>query len=160
MKRLLIAPVVLLFFASCSGSGQEFSGETPDFSLPAVDGSMFRMADHAGQVILIDFWATWCPPCQEMVPVLKKLHEDFSDKGLFILGISLDQEGLKVLSPFVHQNRIPYSVVMADDQTVRAFGGITTIPTLFIVDREGKLVKKMLGYHTYDDLEDVVKKYL
>jgi len=160
MKRLIPIFLIVSFLAACSNSGKELAGGAPDFTLPAVDGTMFRMSDHAGDVVIIDFWATWCPPCQEMIPVLKKLHNDYSEKGLVVLGVSLDKEGLEVLGPFVHRHMIPYSVVMGDDGIVSAFGGITTIPTLYIVDRKGRLVRKMLGYHTYDDLEDEIKRFL
>jgi thiol-disulfide isomerase/thioredoxin len=160
MKRLIVVFLVLFFVTACSRSGVELWGGAPDLKLPAVDGTIVRLSDHAGQVVVVDFWATWCPPCQEMIPVLKKLHRNYSDKGLLVLGISLDNDGLEVLGPFVHQEMIPYRIVMGNDRIVRAFGGVTTIPTLYIVDREGRLVRKMVGYHSYDDLEDEIKRYL
>jgi cytochrome c biogenesis protein CcmG/thiol:disulfide interchange protein DsbE len=160
MKRLIVVLLVLFFVTACSRSGVELSSGAPDFTLPAVDGTIFRLSDHAGQVVIIDFWATWCPPCQEMIPVLKKLHRNFSDRGLLVLGVSLDNDGLEALGPFVHREMIPYRIVMGDDRVVRAFGGVTTIPTLYIVDREGRLVRKMVGYHSYADLENEIKRYL
>jgi thiol-disulfide isomerase/thioredoxin len=160
MKRLIIMFLVLFIITGCSDKGMELSGGALDLSLPSVDGTIFRMSDHTGRVVIVDFWATWCPPCLEMIPVLKKLHSNYSEKGLVVLGISLDTEGLEVLGPFVHENLIPYSVAMGDERIVRAFGGVTTIPTLYILDREGKLVRKMIGYHSYGDLEDEIKKYL
>ncbi len=77
-----------------------------------------------------------------------------------VLGVSLDREGLEVLGPFVHEKMIPYKVVMGDTRISNAFGGVSTIPTLFIVDREGRLVRKLTGYHTYGQLEEQVKRYL
>jgi thiol-disulfide isomerase/thioredoxin len=160
MKRFVIVFLVVLFVTACSYRGEELSGGAPDFVLPAVDGTIFRLSDHTGQVVVVDFWATWCPPCQEMIPVLKKLHRNYSGKGLLVLGVSLDNDGLEVLGPFVHREMIPYRIVMGDDRILRAFGGVTTIPTLYIVDREGRLVRKMVGYHSYDDLENEIKRYL
>jgi len=160
MKRPLIMLLAVLLVAACSREGQELSGGAPDFVLPAVDGSMVRMSDYNGQVIIVDFWATWCPPCHEMVPILAKLHSEYSSKGLVILGISLDKEGLEVLGPYVHENMIPYKVVMSDEKVNRAFGGIATIPTLYIIDREGKLVRKLIGFHSYGDLEGEIQRYL
>jgi thiol-disulfide isomerase/thioredoxin len=146
----------------CSGGGESesVSGGAPDFTLPAVDGSMVSMSSYSGKVILVDFWATWCPPCQEMIPVLSKLHRKYSEKGLVILGVSLDKDGLGVLGTFVHENMIPYKVVMGDNRISKAFGGVATIPTLYMVDREGRLVRKLVGYHSFGDLEEQVKKYL
>ena len=161
-KRLLLVVLLAVFILGCSkgDSGQGLSGGAPDFTLPAVDGSMVSMSDYSGKVILVDFWATWCPPCQEMIPVLSKLHKKYSDKGLVILGVSLDKDGLGVLGTFVHENMIPYKVVMGDNRISNAFGGVSSIPTLYMVDREGRLVRKLTGYHSYNQLEEQVKKYL
>ena len=161
-KRLLLVVLLAVFILGCSkgDSGQGLSGGAPDFTLPAVDGSMVSMSDYSGKVILVDFWATWCPPCQEMIPVLSKLHKKYSEKGLVILGVSLDKDGLGVLGTFVHENMIPYKVVMGDNRISNAFGGVSSIPTLYMVDREGRLVRKLTGYHSYDQLEEQVKKYL
>jgi len=161
-RRLLLVMLLAMFIAGCSkgDSGQGLSGGAPDFTLPAVDGSMVRMSDYSGKVILVDFWATWCPPCLEMIPVLSKLHKQYSDKGLIVLGISLDKEDLGMLGTFVHENMIPYKVVMGDNRISNAFGGVSSIPTLYMVDRDGRLVRKLTGYHSYGQLEDQVKKYL
>jgi cytochrome c biogenesis protein CcmG/thiol:disulfide interchange protein DsbE len=162
-KRLLLVLMVLaVIIVGCSkgDSGEGLSKGAPDFTLPAVDGSMVSMSDFRGKVILVDFWATWCPPCQEMIPVLSKLHKKYSDKGLVILGVSLDNEGLGMLGTFVHENMIPYKVVMGDKKIGSAFGGVSSIPTLYLVDRDGRLVRKLTGYHSFGQLEDQVKKYL
>jgi thiol-disulfide isomerase/thioredoxin len=163
--RKALFSLILLLAALAVGctsgeSGQELSGGAPDFLLPAVDGSMVRLSDHSGKVIIVDFWATWCPPCVEMLPVLSKLHRNFSDKGLVVLSISLDRDGLGALGTFVHENMIPYKVLMGNDKITRSFGGVSSIPTLFIVDREGRLVRKLTGYHSYGELKDQVSKYL
>jgi len=161
-KRLLLVLVLAVIIAGCSksDSGEGLSKGAPDFTLPAVDGSMVSMSDFSGKVILVDFWATWCPPCQEMIPILTKLHKKYADKGLIILGVSMDNEGLAMLGTFVHENMIPYKVVMGDKRTGNAFGGVSSIPTLYMVDREGRLVRKLTGYHSFGQLEDQVKKYL
>jgi cytochrome c biogenesis protein CcmG/thiol:disulfide interchange protein DsbE len=161
-NRLLLAVLLVAILAGCGKSdrGQGLTGGAPDFTLPAVDGSMVSMSDYRGKVVLVDFWATWCPPCQEMIPVLSKLNKRYSDKGLVILGVSLDRDGLEVLGSFVHENMIPYKVIMGDTRIGNAFGGVSTIPTLYIVDRDGRLVRKLTGYHSFGQLEEQVKKYL
>jgi glutathione peroxidase-family protein len=95
-----------------------------------------------------------------MIPVLSKLHREYSDKGLVVLGVSMDRDGLAVLGTFVHEKMIPYKVLLGNDKVNRSFGGISTIPTLFIVDREGRLVRKLLGYHSFRQLKDQISKYL
>lgn len=161
-KRLLLISLAGFVIVGCSKGdiGEGLTGNAPGFTLPAVDGSMVSMSDYSGKVVLVDFWATWCPPCQEMIPVLSKLHREFSDEGLVILGVSLDNEGLGVLGTYVHENKIPYKIVMGDGRINKAFGGVSTIPTLYIVNRDGRLVKKLIGYHTYGQLEEQVKEYL
>ena len=157
---LLLLVAALAAGCTSGESGQGLSGGAPDFLLPAVDGSMVRLSDHSGKVIIVDFWATWCPPCVEMLPVLSKLHRNFSDKGLVVLGVSMDRDGLGALGTFVHENMIPYKVLLGNDKVSRSFGGISTIPTLFIIDREGRMVRKLIGYHSYGQLKDQVSKYL
>lgn len=161
-RRLFLIILFMAIVAGCSkgDSGQSLSGGAPDFTLPAVDGSMVSMSDYSGKVILVDFWATWCPPCQEMIPVLSKLHKRYSDKGLVILAVSLDRDGLEALGAYVHEHMIPYKVLMGDTRIGNAFGGVSSIPTLYIVDREGRLVRKLTGYHSYGQLEEQIKKYL
>jgi len=161
-KRLLLVVLLVVIIAGCGKGdiGQNLTGGAPDFTLPAVDGSMVSMSDYSGKVILVDFWATWCPPCLEMIPVLTKLHKNYSDKGLVILAISLDRDGLEALGTFVHEKMIPYKVIMGDTKIGNAFGGVSSIPTLYMVDRDGRLVRKLTGYHSYGQLEEQVKKYL
>ena len=161
-RRLLLVMLLAVIVTGCSkgDSGQSLSGGAPDFTLPSVDGSMVSMSDYNGKVILVDFWATWCPPCQEMIPILSKLHKRYSDKGLVILGVSLDRDGLEMLGAYVHEKMIPYKVVMGDNRISNAFGGVSSIPTMYIVDRDGRLVRKLTGYHSYGQLEEQIKRYL
>ena len=161
-KRLLLVVLLVVIIAGCGKGdiGQNLTGGAPDFTLPAVDGSMVSMSDYSGKVILVDFWATWCPPCLEMIPVLTKLHKNYSDKGLVILAISLDRDGLEALGTFVHEKMIPYKVIMGDTKIGNAFGGVSSIPTLYMVDRDGRLVRKLTGYHSYGQLQEQAKKYL
>lgn len=166
MKRFHVVIILMAFFlvTACGGGGskgeiEKMEGGASAFTLPSVDGSMVRLSDYQGKVIMVDFWATWCPPCQEMIPVLSKLHKRYSKEGLVILGISLDQEGLGILGPYVYENKIPYKILLGNDQLKRDFG-VISIPTLFMIDREGRLVRKIMGYHSYGELESQLKKYL
>ena len=164
MKRaaVLLTLVLLLALTACSRDqgGEQMSGGVPDLVLPSVDGSIVRLSDYRGKVLLVDFWATWCPPCQEMIPVLSGLHRAYGSKGLVVLGVALDREGLEILGPFVHENQIPYKVLLGDNKVSAAFGGVQSIPTLFIVDREGRLVRKLVGFHSAGELEGQIKRYL
>ncbi len=163
MKQVILALLAAFFLASCSRSSVEvelLAGGAPDVMLQSLNGKMVRIADYEGKVILVDFWATWCPPCQEMVPQLSKLHENYASQGLVILGIALDREGAKIVEPFVRKYEINYMILLGDMETAEAFGGISSIPTTFIIDREGRLVRKLPGYHSERELAAQIKKYL
>lgn len=160
MGHLLPIAMALFLVSSCSGGGGSGSTGGADFAIPALDGSTVRLSDHDGKVVLIDFWASWCAPCREMVPVLSKLFREYSDDGLVVLGISLDQTEPKTLGYLVQEWGIPYRILLGDEKILKVFGGVTSLPTLFIINREGRLVGKMLGYHSYRELEDQVKRYL
>ncbi|NOY87586.1 MAG: TlpA family protein disulfide reductase [Deltaproteobacteria bacterium] len=166
MKRVFVAVLLiggLFSLAACDRSGKEDKTQAPsggaiNFTLPSVDGSIVNFSDYRGKVVLVDFWATWCPPCRKMVPVLSEIYRKYSSRGVVVLGISLDREGLEVLGPFVTDHRIPYKVLLGNDKVTKAFGGISSIPSLFMVDRSGKVVKKMIGYHSMEELENQLKK--
>ena len=119
----------------------------PDFSLPSVvDGKVVSANDFKGKVILVTFFATWCPPCRQEIPTLIQLYRDYAPKGFAVIGLSVDEGGPKVVARLVKQEKINYPVLMADRATARAFGGIAGIPTSFLVNRKGHVVKKYPGY--------------
>jgi cytochrome c biogenesis protein CcmG/thiol:disulfide interchange protein DsbE len=159
---VLVLLTAAITAAGCSrgGDSQTLSGQAPDFELLATGGNTVRLSDYPGNVILLDFWATWCPPCQEMIPVLSKVHGELGDRGVTVLGVSLDRDGMDSLKPFMETNSIPYTVLLADKKVERAYGGIATIPTLFIIDREGRLVRKLVGYHSYGQIKGELNRYL
>ncbi len=132
----------------------------PDFSVQDLDGKVVRMADFRGQVVLIDFWATWCGPCRVSIPHLIELYNEYSSKGFTVLGISLDQRGPAVVRPFVATNKIPYPVVMGDQATVQRFGSVRAIPTAFLVDAEGYIVGRYEGLRDKRFFEKEIEKAL
>ncbi len=160
MKRFLVLIVVVILLSACGkpGNGPEESGSNLSFS--GVDGSSVRLSDFKDQVILVEFWVTWCGSCRMMVPVLSRLHGEYAEKGLVILGVSLDDEGLEVLQPFARESGIPYRVLLGDQRSLGAFGEVTGFPTLFIIDRDGRLARKLMGFHSFEELEEQVKKFL
>lgn len=119
----------------------------PDFSLPtAVDGKVVSSESFKGKVMLVTFFATWCPPCRQEIPHLIQLHNEYGPKGFTVIGLSVDEGGIKVVSKLVNQAKINYPVLMADRATARAFGGIGGIPTSFLVNKKGHVVKKYPGF--------------
>ena len=137
----------------------------PDFALSNVAGGTLKLSDLRGKVVLLDFWATWCGPCRMGIPHLNELYKANKGKGLEVVGISVDrgaggQSGLEIVRQFTQRMPIDYSLVMADGATVRAYGGIQSIPTAFLVDRAGRVRKRYVGLQPKQVFEDDVKQLL
>lgn len=135
--------------------------QMPDFSLESVrDGSTVTSSSFNGKVLLLTFFATWCPPCVQEVPVLVKLHEELSDAGFSVIGMSVDQEGPEVVARFVQERDINYPVVLANSKTTMDFGGVYGIPVAFLVNKRGHVVKKYTGYIQHTVLEKDIRSLL
>jgi peroxiredoxin len=165
MKNSVFAAVAALAFISmvcCSQAvaGGEVGSSAPAWKLRTVDGREVNSADFAGKVVVLDFWATWCPPCRAEIPGLVALQEKLGKAGLAIVGISVDQGGPDVVKKFIAENKIGYQIVLADDHVADAFGGIEGIPTTFVIDRTGKIQLKEVGYVAADEFEKRIQPLL
>ncbi len=135
----------------------------PDFTLPSVNGKKITLSDYRGKVVIIDFWATWCPPCRRGIPYLISLKSEYGSKGLEIIGISLDAitRGTQAqVIPFIKNYGINYPIVTGNMDIVQRFGGIRSIPTTFIVSKDGKILARYTGLAPKSTIEAVVKKGL
>ncbi len=139
---------------------REDSNRAPDFTLPDLRGEPVRLSDYTGKVVLLDFWATWCGPCRMEVPHFKELMQRYSPRGFAVLGVSLDETGAEVVRPFVKAQEITYPVVIGDDYTAGRYGGVSALPTTFLIDRQGRVVKKYIGYRDLDTFEEDIKPLL
>ena len=136
------------------------SNPAPAFTLQDLNGKNVSLEGLRGKVVILDFWATWCPPCVKEIPHFVELHEQYKDKGVEIVGISLDREGVNVVKPFVQKFQIKYPIMMTDGKVDKAFGGITNIPTTFIIDSGGNIIKKYVGYNDKSVFETDIQKLL
>jgi thiol-disulfide isomerase/thioredoxin len=118
----------------------------PDFALTDLNGHVVRLHELRGNVVLVDFWATWCGPCKLALPHLEEIHETYGDKGVTIVAIAMDQSGAKVVKPFVEKTKLGFKVVLPADDIDRKFGGILGLPTTFIIGPDGTVYKKYVGY--------------
>lgn len=130
----------------------------PDFALTSTDGKTIKLSDFRGKVVVVDFWATWCPPCKAEIPDFIKLYSQYKDDGFQMLGISLDQGGLSDVKPFMKDYGINYPIVMGDNQVVAAYGGIRGIPTTFVIDKEGKIKASFEGYRPASVFEKLIQQ--
>lgn len=135
--------------------------QMPSFSLDsALDGESVSSGDFEGQVLLVTFFATWCPPCRQEIPTLIELQNDYADRGFSVVGLSLDEKGPKIVTKLIKKENINYPILMSDSKTARAFGGIAGIPTSFLVDRDGVIVKRYPGYVPHSVLEKAIQSIL
>ena len=146
--------------AAASVLAPEDLGPAPNFVLPTPDGTMVSFADFQGKIVLVDFWATWCPPCQEEVPGFVDLYNRYQDKGLVIIGISVDEGGVERVKEFMKEYSVNYPIVMANDEVIRAFGGIRGLPTTFLVNAQGRIVKRYVGFRSMKEFEKDISNFL
>jgi peroxiredoxin len=134
-------------------------GSAPDFTLQSTDGKKFTLSTLAGKVIVLNFWATWCPYCRTEIPDLMKLSDDYKNRGLVVVGVAFEQNP-KGLGEFVKNKGINYAILIGNREVMGKFPDVTGIPTTFIIDRNGNIVKKLVGAVKKEALEDEITKHL
>lgn len=137
-----------------------------NFTLQSITGEQISLADYAGKVVILDFWATWCPPCRAEIPHFNDLAKEYGEKGLVVLGVSVDRGGADVVKKFKAENAINYPVVMSDQNTHVKYqsyidpsqqGGI---PFTFVIDREGNIRERYVGYREKEVFIEAIKPLL
>ncbi len=135
-------------FSACSGSssahvstassqGQDRKA-APDFTLTDANGASVKLSDYRGKVVLLNFWATWCGPCAMEIPWFIDFEHQFKSRGLEIVGVSMDEEGWAAVKPYVAEHNVNYRVLLGNDSVSQLYGGVESLPTTFIIDRDGK----------------------
>jgi cytochrome c biogenesis protein CcmG, thiol:disulfide interchange protein DsbE len=127
----------------------EVGERAPDFNLTADDGSGFRLDDYHGKVVLLNFWATWCPPCVQEMPSLNRLHERLQDKGFVVLGVSVDQER-EAYQQFLQQVHVSFPTVRDPERGAASRYGTMKYPESYLINREGIVMRKYIGEENWD----------
>jgi cytochrome c biogenesis protein CcmG/thiol:disulfide interchange protein DsbE len=131
------------------------------FELPDLDGKMVRRADFDGKVLLVNFWATWCGPCLIEIPWFIDFQKQYGPQGLQVVAISLDEEGVDVVKPFVDKHGMnELTVLMGEARTPELFGGLLGLPTTFMIDRQGNYYSKHQGLADRDVVEQEIRELL
>ena len=154
MKRPFLTLVFVLclclswafLFLHCSKEGKAPSPIlAPDFTLNTLDGGEMTLSKLKGKVVLLDFWATWCPPCREAIPHLINLQKTYQEKGVEVIGMNVDKGDVETVRRFVKSMDIPYPITLTPEEVSRNYG-VTGIPTTILIDKEGRIRQKLLGF--------------
>ena len=132
----------------------------PDFELADLSGKKVRLSDFKGKVVILDFWATWCGPCRMEIPHFVRLQSKYRAQGLAIVGLSLDADGEKSVRPFADEHDVNYTMLLANGETANLYGGVVGIPTTFVLDRQGRIVKKFIGVMPPEAFEEAIRPLL
>ncbi len=137
-----------------------------DFNLTDTDGKKVKLSDYKGKVVILDFWATWCPPCVKEIPHFNQLSKTYASKGLVVLGVSVDQDGAPAVLKFKKKTTVDYRIAISDDATHRTYqsylpkdeqGGI---PFTFVIDKQGIIRQHYVGYRPMEVFETAIKDLL
>jgi thiol-disulfide isomerase/thioredoxin len=144
---ILCLSILWVFLLPHCAKKEGESVSAPDFTLKTLDGREITLSKLKGKVVLLDFWATWCAPCRESIPHLIQLHKTYGEKGLEVVGMNVDRGDTDTVARFVKSMDIPYPIVVTPEEVSRNFG-VTGLPTAVLVDKEGKIREKIVGFNT------------
>jgi len=162
ISHVMMAAVIVLS-AMAGGCGATYSSvrtdsvkatkdrkSAPDFTLKDSDGRTVKLADYRGKIVLLNFWATWCGPCKFEIPWFVEFEQNYKDQGFAVLGVSLDEAGWDAVKPYLTRFKVNYRVVLGDDQIAQVYGGVDSLPTTFLIDRDGRIASVHIGLVSKD----------
>lgn len=131
----------------------------PKFQLRDSSAKNASLKNYRGKVVLLDFWATWCHGCKEEIPWFAEFQRQYGKKGLRVVGASMDEEGWKIVKPFLAATDVPYRIILANDATAKMYN-IENMPDTFLIDRHGRIAAAYVGLVDKDDVENNIKAML
>ena len=161
MKTLRWLFPLLLAFAAASAGAVRLQDEAPDFTLKSLEGSNLRLEEYRGQVVLINFWASWCGPCRQEMPLLDRLHHRYEDTGFAVLGINVEGEAAPA-QELVDKTNVTFPILIDEGQAVSELYNLEAMPSTVVVDRDGIVRYIHRGYKPGDEAKyvEVVKQLI
>jgi len=132
----------------------------PDFTLKDASGATLRLSDYKGKVVLLNFWATWCGPCQIEIPWFMDFQQNYKDRDFAVLGVSFDDDGWKSVKPFIERKKLNYRVAIGTEEISTLYGGLDSLPTTFILDRSGRIAAVHVGLVSKSEYQNDILKLL
>lgn len=132
----------------------------PAFSMRSLEGRTVRLADFRNRPVILDFWATWCGPCRASMPHLSTMQSRYSNRGLAVIGASVDETGPVPVKRFAEKLGVKFTIAMANDAVLDAYGPIRSIPTTFFINRRGEIVRRVVGYIDPETMDGYVQEIL
>lgn len=117
----------------------------PEFTLKDSHGRVAKLSEYKGKVVLLNFWATWCGPCKIEIPWFIDFEQRFKDRGFAVLGVSMDEDGWEAVKPYLTERKVNYRVVIGNDEVADQYGGVSSLPTSFLVDKTGRIASVHVG---------------
>ena len=158
MNKIIIA-VSVLFLSSVAGSAQ-VSRPAPNLRLKTIDGRVFDLSEYKGKVVLLNFWATWCPPCRQEIPELIKLQRAHRRQGLQIVGVTFPPQGLSQVRRFAQRANIDYPIALGTKETKLLFAATETLPMTAVIDPQGNVRDVIEGIMYKDEFDEKVRPML
>jgi len=169
-RKLLASAAVAAFLVCIDGCGsrnneahvrqEKDRKSAPEFSLKDENGKLVKLSDYRGKVVLLNFWATWCGPCKVEIPWFIGFEREYKDKDFAVLGIAMDEDGWKSIKPYMNDKKINYRVVEGSEEASLMYGGVDSLPTTFVIDREGKIASVHIGLVSKTTYVDEISKLL
>ena len=159
MKRyiLVLLPLIIVLFVCAEAEKTSIFGnnssQAPDFTVKDLKGREISLSNYSGKVVFLNFWATWCRPCKAEIPDFIEAYKQYKDKGMEIIGISVDRISPKSVLKFAEQYKINYPVVMSTNKIQKDYEPGPYIPTTIIIDQEGKIRHRHIGYMSKEKLK-------
>ena len=153
-KSFILAIVTFVCLSSCSkqqtvvASGSKHGSDrkpAPDFTLKDENGATVKLSEYKGKVVLLNFWATWCGPCGVEIPWFIEMEQKYKSQGFAVLGVSMDEDGWSAVKPYVAERKMNYRVLLGNDSLAQFYGGLDSLPTSFIVDKDGNIAFTHIG---------------
>lgn len=160
LPRWIASTATALMIGAAVATAEAGDMAAPAFTVKTVEGKTLKLSDLRNKPVIVDFWATWCGPCRASMPDLNDMQARYASKGLTVIGMSVDETGPAPVKRFANQLGVRFTVAMANDDVLDAYGPIRSIPTTFFINRKGEIVRRVIGRIDPETMNSYVQEIL